>query len=420
MANYGDLKGISKYRSSYVGGVVGTIDSQHSPCITNVFNQGSLISSHYAAGIMPFFPQKENFLDSGCIKNFFVASPKIDAPMSAAFVYSNGVGITIANGYLDSDLLPSIPLIAENVGEIINLQRYSTKQMITDSFAYVLNYNGFGKNIHDNHWSRDDSYPIFVDSSHFAILKISFIQKEDTIVKYTNYKKEIQNIPKNTDSNFIGWYQGIPNEKKDSMEISKHLFEEKDSLIYAAYKGSAEEAQKNISSCLGFMFEKCDDWNSILLEYDSRYGLSSTTVSANAFIYCSDENKNGILNWADSMSVWYSTYNRQNEVIESYKRNLESVSSSSAKGTSSSIESSSSKDREAIVVTAKPKFSITILGRNVQIANAKVGSTYALFDMQGKVLMQDRVTSTNFNVAVPRSGNYLLRIGNRMERVIIR
>ena len=71
-------------------------------------------------------------------------------------------------------------------------------------------------------------------------------------------------------------------------------------------------------------------------------------------------------------------------------------------------------------MTAVPKFSVMVLGRNLQIANAKVGVNYALFDMQGKVLMQDRVASANFNVVVPRSGNYLLRIGNRTQRVTVK
>ncbi len=95
-------------------------------------------------------------------------------------------------------------------------------------------------------------------------------------------------------------------------------------------------------------------------------------------------------------------------------------SSSKAKSSSSSVKSSSSKKSDALIVTAVPKFSVVVLGRNLQIANAKVGASYALFDMQGKVLMQDRVASANFNVAVSRSGNYLLKISNRTQRVTVR
>lgn len=95
-------------------------------------------------------------------------------------------------------------------------------------------------------------------------------------------------------------------------------------------------------------------------------------------------------------------------------------SSSKAKSSSSSVKSSSSKKTDALVVTAVSKFSVMALGRNVQIANAKIGVDYALFDMQGKVLMQSQVLSANFNVFVPRSGNYLLRIGDRTQRVIVK
>lgn len=95
-------------------------------------------------------------------------------------------------------------------------------------------------------------------------------------------------------------------------------------------------------------------------------------------------------------------------------------SSSDVKSSSSSVKSSSSKKTEVLVVIPVPKFSVMVLGRNLQIANAKVGVNYALFDMQGKVLIQDRVASANFNVVVPRSGNYLLRIGNRIQRVTVK
>ena len=95
-------------------------------------------------------------------------------------------------------------------------------------------------------------------------------------------------------------------------------------------------------------------------------------------------------------------------------------SSSKAKSSSSSVKSSSSKKSDALIVTAVPKFSVVVLGRNLQIANAKVGATYELFDMQGKVLMQSQVLSSNFNIAVPRSGNYLLKIGDRTQRVTVK
>lgn len=96
------------------------------------------------------------------------------------------------------------------------------------------------------------------------------------------------------------------------------------------------------------------------------------------------------------------------------------VSSSSVKSSSSSkAKSSSSKKSNAIVVMKMPQFSIQVEARNILISAARVGDAYVLFDMQGKVLLQGHVMTTSFNMAVARSGNYLLQIGNRTQRVTI-
>lgn len=401
VANHGNVKGSSKNGYSYVGGLAGTFHTKYyNSCMANIYNQGSLKSSHYAAGIIPFVPQPVNSPDSSYIKNFYVASNEIEAPMSAAFVYSNGVGVTLKNGYLDNDLLPSIPLIVEKIGDTLNLRKYSTKQMKADSFAYVLNFNGYERYLHENYWSRDTSYPFFADSSHYAILKINFIREKDTIIEYTNYKKEIKNVVKDVNPNFIGWYRGISNEKADSLIISKHLFELKDSVIYAAYKSSDKDAQKNVPNCLGFIYDKCDYWNLVLKEYFTLYNLPVPTVTAATSSYCSDENKDGILNWADPTSVWYSTYNRQNEEIESYKKNINTII--------------------ALDRLNHAKCSIFVNGRFIQIMNAEVGATYVLFDMQGRVWKRGRIESANENITISQLGSFVVTVGTHTQLVHVK
>lgn len=95
-------------------------------------------------------------------------------------------------------------------------------------------------------------------------------------------------------------------------------------------------------------------------------------------------------------------------------------SSSKANSSSSSIESSSSKKTEAVLATKIPKFSVRVFGRNVQIANAKIGSVYALLDMQGRVLLKGRVGSTDFNISAPRAGAYFVRINDQIKKVNVR
>ena len=69
---------------------------------------------------------------------------------------------------------------------------------------------------------------------------------------------------------------------------------------------------------------------------------------------------------------------------------------------------------------AAPQFSVTAIGRDLQIAGAKVGSVYAVFDMQGRVMTSGRVESANFNMTMARAGNYILRIAGQAQRVTLR
>ena len=53
----------------------------------------------------------------------------------------------------------------------------------------------------------------------------------------------------------------------------------------------------------------------------------------------------------------------------------------------------------------------------MQISDAKVGTSYALLDMQGRVLRKGRVESANFNIAVQNAGRYFVKIENQTRNV---
>ena len=110
---------------------------------------------------------------------------------------------------------------------------------------------------------------------------------------------------------------------------------------------------------------------------------------------------------------------------ESSSSNVSSSSSLSETAESSSSAvlddtSSSSEETTPIVVGAAPQFSVLVNDRSLQISAARIGATYALFDMQGKVLLQGRVQSANFEIPVARSGNYLIRVGNNVQRIAVK
>ena len=96
-------------------------------------------------------------------------------------------------------------------------------------------------------------------------------------------------------------------------------------------------------------------------------------------------------------------------------------SSSSAKNSSSQVESSSSMETNTVysMVKATP-FSIHIQNQSIHISAAPLGSAYAIFDLQGRVLKKGRVESVNFNIPMAKAGNYLIRIESHTQRICIK
>jgi hypothetical protein len=62
---------------------------------------------------------------------------------------------------------------------------------------------------------------------------------------------------------------------------------------------------------------------------------------------------------------------------------------------------------------------VTVLGNTLQVAGARVGAKYALFDMQGNMVLRGTANSTNINVNVPTPGRYVLQIGNGIRNVSV-
>ena len=125
---------------------------------------------------------------------------------------------------------------------------------------------------------------------------------------------------------------------------------------------------------------------------------------------------------SSSSSKEIASSSSQNSVKSSSSTKVVS-SSSSAKSSSSSKQpksSSSGKKTEAIITNTVPQFSVHVEARNLQISVAKIGATYALFDMQGKVLLQGHTYATNFDLNIARPGNYLLKIGASTQKIRVK
>ena len=88
-------------------------------------------------------------------------------------------------------------------------------------------------------------------------------------------------------------------------------------------------------------------------------------------------------------------------------------------GTVKDLGSSSSgkEGPEAIKAATLVSWSVQTNGRTLHIFEARVGSLYALIDMQGRVLSSGVVNSNNFAIPVGLGGQYMLKIGNQTQVV---
>lgn len=113
----------------------------------------------------------------------------------------------------------------------------------------------------------------------------------------------------------------------------------------------------------------------------------------------------------------------------------EKSSSSQAKSSSSAISSSSSKSKDKSSSSAKSSsskgkdfvlqhntdfnFSLEVSGRTILLSNVQEYASYALFDMQGKTVSAGALQKGYMQIAVPRAGTYLIRVGKKLQKVIV-
>ena len=116
-----------------------------------------------------------------------------------------------------------------------------------------------------------------------------------------------------------------------------------------------------------------------------------------------------------------SVASSSSEVASSSSSEVKSSSSTANSSSSADGKSSSSKGKDAIVAMGiAPQFSLMTVGRSIQISAARVGAAYAVFDMQGGIVMQGRVAAANFSLDMPRSTTYLVRIGSQVQKVTLK
>lgn len=147
---------------------------------------------------------------------------------------------------------------------------------------------------------------------------------------------------------------------------------------------------------------------------------SSTEVSSDSDNKSSSSEKASSSSVKPSSSSAKSSSSTKNSSSSAVKSSASSAKSSSS---TSDKKSSSSKggDKDAIYTIAQaPQFNVSVAGRTLQIAGAQSGAKISVFDLRGNVMYAGFVYASNINVEMPRSGSYLVRIGNQTQRVNVK
>ena len=71
-------------------------------------------------------------------------------------------------------------------------------------------------------------------------------------------------------------------------------------------------------------------------------------------------------------------------------------------------------------VYAPARFNASVSGLQIQISNAAVGSNFAVFSMQGKVIKTGMIQGSSQLVTVQNKGAYVIRVGNEIRSIIVK
>ncbi|MCQ2054003.1 MAG: hypothetical protein MJY82_01765 [Fibrobacter sp.] len=75
--------------------------------------------------------------------------------------------------------------------------------------------------------------------------------------------------------------------------------------------------------------------------------------------------------------------------------------------------------KTAIESLASPNFTISTNGRSIEINNAVIGSKFAIYDMQGRLVRMAKISHGTEHVDLENSGSYIIKTFNRAIRVNI-
>ena len=259
--------------------------------------------------------------------------------------------------------------------------------------------------------TKNESYNVHIGK---GVYKIWYYVDEDVSLPNATNTRTLEDavtlpIPSKQCYEFEGWYDNENLEGSPVKNISKGAYG--DRKFWPKWKENASECLESSSSSI-----QTSSSSSTLIENLSSSSVakssSSTKASSSSNVAKSSSSK------AESSSSGVAKSSSSTKASSS--SNVAKSSSSKAKSSSSSVKKSSSSKTDAIDYIVSSNVKIDVIGRYIQIDGVQSDANYTLFDLQGKILLSGSVENGSWQIAVPRAGTYLLRVGMQMQRVTVK
>ena len=244
-----------------------------------------------------------------------------------------------------------------------------------------------------------------------AVTEISTKDRGDKVF-YAKWQVKVYQVTVKVNNSVWGMVTGLKNDGKYNYDATVSLKAEPNQGYYFSYWGDDVENKK---ASIDFKVKG----DTTLVANFAPVSSSSVTSSSSVNPPSSSSSVVSSSSVKSSSSVSSSSSSAKSSSSVKSSSSSAKSSSSSAKSSSSSAKSSSSK--ESLPTLAQvPQFTVTTVGRDIQVAGARVGAAYAVLDMQGRVMGEGRVESANFNLTMSRAGTYIIKIGYNSRVVPVR
>ena len=232
----------------------------------------------------------------------------------------------------------------------------------------------------------------------------------DTAKVVEDEKFVLPEAPQKDGYEFVGWYDGDGNKlgmPGDTITVTGDLkitakYEE--IKLSSSSANSSSSVAQSSSSAIASSSSAMQSSSSMIASSSSAMQSSSSAIASSS---SAEQSSSSVIASSSSAAL-----NSSSSVLSS--------SSSEAPSSSSGVSNSSSSATDAFRFSAHPRFNLHVQNRTLQIQNARIGSAFAVLDLQGRVLRRGVVNSPEFSMELQNAGAYIVRIDSQVQKIRVK